>query len=252
MQRIPESLPEGTCEILLMDDCICVVSKPPGLFVHPSSLDRRLPDCRTYLENKLERSVYNIHRIDRPASGLVLYALTKDAASVLSEQFRTRAVEKKYLAIVRGHAPDEAYIDYPIPGRRGGDTVPATSYLTCLSRSVVDEPVGKFSKGWFSLVEILLETGRPHQARRHLKHIGHPIIGDTQHGDLRQNMYVRNRLGTVPLCLRAYSLVFAHPSTQEKLLCRAGLTDRWREVLDALKLFIPPTLQTSGIVHVCT
>jgi len=239
---------DSTCKILFADNDLSVVLKPPGLFVHPSALDRKLPDCRSILEATHGRRLYNIHRIDRPASGLVLFAHTKSAASALSEQFRSRTVKKRYLAIVRGHVPDKIRIEYPLAAHRGAGHADAVSVAYCLSRSVVDEPVGAYQEGWFSLTEIRLESGRPHQARRHLKHIGHPIIGDTQHGDGHQNRFARSKFGTVPLCLRAFALKFTHPASEKTMECCAGLPEWWLEILGGLGLPVPPEISLDAEV----
>ena len=237
-----------TCKILFSDDDLCIVSKPPGLFVHRSTLDRKLPDCRTILEAKFGQSLYNIHRIDRPASGLVLFALTKKAASGLSAQFRERVVEKRYLAIVRGHVPDEIRIEYPLSTYRSERPAAAASLVKCIAHSIIYEPVGIYQEGWFSLVEIMLETGRPHQARRHLKHIGHPIIGDTQYGDRLQNRFAKSKFGFLRLCLRAYGMVFSHPTLQKKVDCCAGLPPWWLEMLNGLALRMPAEISVTARV----
>ncbi|MBT3273362.1 MAG: pseudouridylate synthase [Spirochaetales bacterium] len=239
------------CTILYSDNEVCAVIKPPGMFVHPSALDRRVPDCRTYLEHTLRARLYNVHRIDRPASGVVIYARSRDAASDISFQFRERTIKKRYLAVVRGHLNDVIRADSPIGNERGSDAVPASSRLIPLAHSVVAKPVGKFAEGWFSLVEVDLETGRPHQARRHLKRAGHPIVGDTQHGDPHQNRFVKEFTGWPYLALMAYSISFRHPAQDLAITCCAGIPDWWEPLLDGLSLQVPSDIsQDASAVNI--
>ncbi|MAG13485.1 MAG: pseudouridylate synthase [Spirochaetales bacterium] len=240
---------ESQCKVLFADDDICVVLKPPGMFVHPSALDRKLPDCRTYLEAEYGTTMFNVHRIDRPASGLVLFARTKTAAATLSAQFRLRKVTKRYLAIVRGHMDSSILIAHPLSPYQGAKAVDAVSVASCLDQSVLNEPVGIYQEGWFSLTQIVLQSGRRHQARRHFKHIGHPIIGDTQYGDNHQNRFIREKFGFMRLYLRASFLAFTHPSSQLKMMCHSGLPSWWLEILGGLGLRVPSEIPTAAEVR---
>ena len=231
------------CDVLFRDDWICAICKPPGMFVHPSGLDRNVRDCRTELERSLGQRVFNVHRIDRPASGIVVYALNRECAADLSLQFRNRTVQKRYLAIVRGHVRQDLVCDEPIPGSRGGRALPAITSVVPLSTSVIPEPVGKFGEGWFSLVMAEISTGRPHQVRRHLRRMGNPIIGDTEHGDPAQNRFVAGRTGFRRLGLLAYSLECTHPTLKTGMSFCSGLPDWWREYLNCLELDVPSTLE---------
>jgi len=227
------------CSVLYEDQWICVAIKPPGMFVHPSALDRGVSDCVTELEAEKGRRVYNVHRIDRPASGLVVFALDRESAANLSAQFRDRSVHKHYLAVVRGHVTENIMIDEPISGHRNAPAVPAITRVTPLSQSVVPAPVGKFDEAWFSLVLAEIETGRPHQVRRHLKRVGHPVIGDTQHGDTAQNHFAETRTGIRRLALLSYRLQFAHPHDGKTVGYCSGIPDWWETYLAALGLEMP-------------
>ena len=104
--------------ILFLDHSVCVVDKPRDVFVHPNPLDRDAHDCLHLLRGSLGGSIYNVHRIDRPTSGIVLFCLTKPAASHVSAQFREGSIGKYYLALVRGHFEKETVVDLPIPRSR--------------------------------------------------------------------------------------------------------------------------------------
>ncbi len=239
---------EISIPILYLDESICVIDKPPEVFVHPNPLDRSAPDCINLLGRRLDAFIYTVHRIDRPTSGALVFALNKHAASALSSQFRGGEIEKRYLALVRGHLTDRVRVDRPVPRSKRGERVAATSTVGPVAHAVVDEPVGRYEEGWFSLVEVRLHTGRFHQARRHLRALNHPIIGDTSHGDPAQNRFFRSRVGESRLFLRAYVLKFAHPGTNERMEVTAGLPLWWRTALEAIGLALPPEYSTAARV----
>jgi tRNA pseudouridine65 synthase len=228
--------------ILHYDDEIAIIDKPGGLIVHPNKYARREPNLINTVGGRLQRRIYTVHRLDRGTSGLMLFALTREAAGRLSEQFRSRAVEKHYLAAVRGHPAPEGTIEKPL--RRAGEEEgrPATTHFETLARSEVPVPVGPYETAWFALVELTLVTGRPHQARRHLQNIDHPVIGDQQHGDRANNRFFWDRIGERHLLLRALRLRFEHPRTGARVSAYAGVSPLWQTALSILELPLPPSL----------
>lgn len=236
--------------ILYRDQAIVLVDKPPGLLVHPNPHERGAPTCLWMVSDRLGAQVRTVHRIDRAASGLVLLALTQESASLMSAQFRQRTIGKEYLAIVRGHMNEACTIDLPVPRDLGSVPVPSLTSARPLARAVVHEPVGRYDEGWFTLVAVELLTGRMHQARKHLHHINHPIIGDKKHGDPAQNRYFQRRFDTRELFLRAYRLRFDHPVTGRPVEACAGLPERWLLVAAGIGLDIPPQLQREPSVRV--
>jgi len=236
--------------ILYRDESICIIDKPADVFVHPNPLDRGAEDCVTNLHQRLGVFVFNVHRLDRPTSGAVVFALDKDSAGELSRQFRDGLVAKRYLALVRGHLRESVRIDLPIPRSKSGERVSASSTARPIDTSVVPEPVGRYDEGWFSLVEIELHTGRFHQARRHLRSIDHPVIGDTSHGDPAQNRYFRSAVGESRLFLRSYRLEFDHPTSGLRVRVVSGAPDWWNLALRRVGLRLPPSYQTDASVIV--
>ena len=234
--------------ILYRDRAIVVVDKPSGLLVHPNPHERGARTCLWLLRDCLGADVHTVHRIDRGTSGLVLFAMARESASLLSAQFRDRSVAKQYLALVRGHILEPRTIDLPVPRDIGLDPVPSSSYVTPLSRAVLHEPVGRYPEGWFTLVLIDLLTGRMHQARKHLHHIDHPVIGDKKHGDRAQNRFFSERFGQAELLLRAYRLRFTHPLTGDPVQACAGFPESWLRVADSLGLEIPADLPREPFV----
>ncbi len=225
--------------ILYRDDAIVVVDKPSGLLVHPNPHERGAPTCLGLLRDALGADVLTVHRIDRGASGLVLFAATRESASLLSAQFRERSVGKSYLALVRGHLMEARTIDQPLPRDLGSAPVPSRSFVTPLARTVLHEPVSIYPEGWFTLAQVDLATGRMHQARKHLHHIDHPVIGDKKHGDGAQNRFFADRLGARELFLRAYGLRFRHPATALTVEACAGLSESWLRITELIGLAVP-------------
>jgi tRNA pseudouridine65 synthase len=183
--------------ILHRDSRCVVVDKPPNLSTHrgwDASDDALLQRVR----DAVSAYVYPVHRLDRGASGIVLFALDRDAARAFSASWDS--AEKIYLAITRGH-PTAGTIDHPIPRAPGEPRVPAVTHVRCL------ELLGRYA-----LVEARPVTGRLHQIRRHLKHISCPIIGDVRYGKGEHNRIFRTQHSLHRLALHAASLSLPHPS----------------------------------------
>lgn len=184
--------------MILHRDARCVVvDKPSGVATHRGWAD----DDDALLQqvrDAVNAYVYPIHRLDRGASGIVLFALDRDAARAFSEAWDT--ADKRYLAITRGHPPEHVVIDHAIPKAPGEPRVPA-----------VTEIWRKETFGRYALVEARPHTGRLHQIRRHLKHLSCPLIGDVRYGKGEHNRLFRTEHHLHRLALHATSLTVAHP-----------------------------------------
>lgn len=102
-------------EILYQDKYLVAINKPSGLLVHKSIIDRgEIYFAMKILRDQIERWVYPIHRLDKPTSGVLLFALDSATAKIMSEQFKEHTIEKTYIAIVRGYIEERGYIDYPL------------------------------------------------------------------------------------------------------------------------------------------
>jgi tRNA pseudouridine65 synthase len=183
---------------LLHRDARCVaVAKPSGVATHrgwDDTDDALLQQVR----DLVNAYVYPVHRLDRGASGIVLFALDREAAAAFADAWP--AAEKQYLAITRGHPPEHAVIDHAIPKAPDGPRVPA-----------VTEVRRRETFGRYALVEARPRTGRLHQIRRHLKHISCPLIGDVRYGKGEHNRLWRERFGLHRLALHSAALRVAHP-----------------------------------------
>lgn len=206
----------GPLPVLYQDEAFVAVAKPAGMFVHRTEMDRRVRVVvMQTVRDQLKRPVYLVHRLDRPTSGIVLLALSSEAASVVSKLFRDRQVTKSYLAFVRGHAAETGRVDRPLTSPEVVRTAPLEAVTEYRTEQQFEIPLqsDRFPTTRCSLVRAIPKTGRFHQIRRHLNGINHPVIGDTSHGDSRQNRFFRENFGTTRLMLHAAKIGFRHPMT---------------------------------------
>jgi tRNA pseudouridine65 synthase len=192
-----------TVSILYQDARCVVVDKPSGVVVHRGWANDDNDLLRT-VRDQLGCYVYPLHRLDRGASGAVAFALDAATAALLNRQFAAADVEKRYLALTRGHPPEHGTIDHPVPKAPGEERVPALTHYRRL---------GTF--GRYALVEALPKTGRLHQIRRHMKHLSCPLIGDVRYGKGEHNRLFRSEYGLDRLALHAYCLRFTLPDAEE-------------------------------------
>ena len=165
-------------EILFCDEHLIAINKPHGLLVHRSSIASDVKEfALQLLKNQIGRWVNPVHRLDRKTGGVLLFALDKETEKAMQQAFAENKVQKKYLAIVRGHTPDEQDIDYPLRKDNGVLQDAFTTYRT-LQRAELDVALGAHATSRYSMVEARPTTGRMHQLRKHFSHIFHPIIGD--------------------------------------------------------------------------
>jgi len=218
-------------DILFQDDYLVAINKPHGLLVHRSSIARDAEEfALQLLRDQLNLHVYPAHRLDRKTGGILLFALSKDVDKLMQQQFQENLVSKKYLAIVRGHTPDEQDIDYPLRKENGTLQQAFTKYKT-LARAELDVPLGSHPTSRYSLVEANPQTGRMHQLRKHFSHIFHPIIGDRTHGCNKQNKLFKERWELDTMLLHASQLSFIHPVTKMYVHIEAPLQEEFLRVM---------------------
>ena len=231
-----------TLEILYQDEHVVAVNKPAGMLVHRSWLDRHETQfVMQTLRDQIGQLVYPIHRLDRPTSGVLLFALSSEMANLLCHQFEQKQMEKEYLAVVRGYVTGQGEIDYPLKvqldkiadkfAQQDKEPQSAVTFYDGLKTVEMPYGVGRYATSRYSLVRLIPKTGRKHQLRRHMKHIFHPILGDTQYGDLHQNRALTEHTGCSRLMLHAEKLTFVHPLTQQPITLQAGLDEQWKNVM---------------------
>jgi tRNA pseudouridine65 synthase len=221
------------------------VEKPAGLLVHPSQLAKREEETALkLLRDQLGQWVFPVHRLDRPTSGVLLFALSNEAASVLAQKFQNEEVEKTYYAVVRGWLPSgpqtfeqelrkvtrakkydgeyqRAVTDYEV----------AESYELPFSTHA-DHPTSRYS-----LVRVHPKTGRWHQIRRHFAMASHPLVGDTVYGAGVHNRLFREKLGAHRLFLHCAEMSFFEGAERKTL--SSELPQEFRERLHEYRVESP-------------
>jgi 23S rRNA pseudouridine1911/1915/1917 synthase len=226
-------------DILHEDDDLIVVNKPAGLVVHPAAghssgtlVNALLYHCKELpgISGELRPGI--VHRLDKDTSGAMVAAKSDVAMAGLSEQFKARLVEKEYLALVWG-VPDPASGRLETPfGRSNGDRKMMSVHTNSDKVAITAYEVEECFPG-ASLLRVRIETGRTHQIRVHLAHLGHSVVGDRVYGRRRK------RELPVPVArqmLHAEKLAFQHPRTGKRVAFTAPLPDDMRELIDALKV----------------
>lgn len=229
-------------EIIYQDEWLVAVNKPSGWLVHRSWLDRHeTVFVMQTVRDQIGKHVFTVHRLDRPTSGVLLMALSSEVAHLLSQQFENHQIQKRYHAVTRGWLENEAVLDYPLleeldkiadkKATQNKEPQPAVTHYRGLATVEMPVPVGRYPTARYSLVELEPKTGRKHQLRRHMSHLRHPMIGDSKHGDLRQNRGAAEHFGCERLMLHASQLSLNHPITGEPLCIRASLDDTWMQMM---------------------
>ncbi len=211
--------------ILYRDAHIAAIDKPHSLLVHRSRQARDHVVAVQLLRDQINHPVWPVHRLDRATSGVLIFALDPETAGRCGDAFAARRVRKRYLAVVRGDPGAAGRIDHPMHPPGGGP--PQDAVTTWRRLDAVDLPAdgdGGLVRRC-ALLEVEPETGRRHQIRRHLKHIGHPIAGDTTYGDGRFNRALRAGFQCHRLMLHAADLWLDHPFTGTPLHLQAPLPD---------------------------
>lgn len=212
-------------EILYDDGVIMAVYKPAGLLTHQSKISPDRDSLVDRLRNQFENPPSPVHRLDRPTSGIVLCAHSKETARTLGLHFSEGRVHKKYMAIVRGYTPDSDRIDRPLRKDGTGEPQNARTIYKTIKSIEINIPNNKYETSRYSLVEVVPETGRFHQIRRHMAGIGHPLIGDTTHGDLRHNRIFGSYFSIERLLLHSANLRFPHPRSGKEMAISAPLPE---------------------------
>lgn len=226
-------------KLLYQDEVLLAVHKPSGLLVHRSPIDRHETEFALQYARELNAGehVYPVHRLDKPTSGLLLFARTPEAARSLGQAFMSRQVHKVYLAVVRGWPQDQGCIDYPLQleavDKQSQQVLPVQSAVSdyrTLARIELPVQVDRYPQTRYALVAMEPHEGRKHQVRRHLKQLNHPILGDIKHGKGPHNRYMETEFGR-GLFLACVQMTFPHPVSGQQLTLNAPLEPRFAEVI---------------------
>lgn len=247
--------PDNPLRLLYQDDALLAVHKPAGLLVHRSPIDRHETEFALQYARALNggKHVYPIHRLDRPTSGVLVFARNPDIARSLGQKLMAGEVEKTYLAVVRGWPQASGEIDHPLRDepedrrlrhREQAIREARTNYCT-LATTELPVAIETYPTSRYALVELTPRTGRKHQLRRHMKHISHPIIGDANHGRGRHNRYFAERFGQGRLLLAAVRMAFKHPLSGQWLGIEAAPEANFERVLEIFPDHGRPLWRTS-------
>lgn len=224
-----------TLPIFHLDEALVAVHKPSGLLVHRSDIARQETRFAVQiLRDQLGRQVTPLHRLDRGTSGVLLFAFDPQL------NLDWNRVDKAYLAVVRGHAPERGEVDHPLappPDPYAPRAPVAQSALTRFERLATTElpfSVDRYPCSRYSLLRLEPVTGRRHQLRRHMKHIAHPIIGDATYGKGRHNRFFADHLDAPRLLLACVEMCLPHPLTGQPLRLTAPLNGDFASLIQTL------------------
>ena len=223
----------GALHVLYEDNHLIAVMKPAGVLTQGDASGE--PSLMDWVKDWLRQRYHKpgnvflglLHRLDRPVSGVLLFAKTSKAASRLSQQFRERTVEKHYLACVEGAlTPPAGRLAHFIAHTEGSRSVRVSNTQHTGAKSASLRYDTRWSDARVSVLDVQLETGRKHQIRAQLAHVGHPILGDRLYGARADDS------AAIALC--SVSLAFAHPITKQPLT-----------------IVLPPALLPPALRHGC-
>ena len=224
-------------EIIYEDKDIIVVNKPKGMVVHPANgnpdgtlVNAIMAICKDSLSGiggELRPGI--VHRLDKDTSGVLIVAKNDKAHINMSEQIKEHKVEKTYIALVRGIVKEnEASIDMPI-GRSDKDRKKMAVKKNGKNSITHFKVLERFPKHNCTLLEIKIETGRTHQIRVHLSHIGYPVIGDEVYSSGKNEWNIKGQ------CLHAKSLKFRHPITNKEMFLEAKIPDYLKNIIEDME-----------------
>lgn len=241
-------------DIVLNRSSFLVLNKPPGWIVNDAATVKNQPVIQKWLADKFSYPIAKdreyrsgiVHRLDKETSGLLIVAKTQKAFINLQKQFKERKVEKEYTALVHGKIEvKKGSVEAPVgrlPWRRDrfgvlpGGRVASTKYkLVSFYELKLDQRVGRSGgreMSGFSLLKLFPKTGRTHQIRIHMKHIGHPLVADDFYAGRKRAR--ADRKWCPRLFLHASTLVFTNPETQEKVKVESHLAADLQEALKNL------------------
>ena len=229
---LPENIP---IDIVYEDDDILIVNKKQGMVVHPAAgnftgtlVNALLYHCKTLSNINGEFRPGIVHRIDKDTSGILIITKNNKSHINIAKQLKDHLVRRKYIALTEGVIKvDKATINFPIgrhPINRKEMTVNIKNGRTAITQFKV---LKRYTKN--TLIEVLLHTGRTHQIRVHMKHIGHPLVGDMVYGFKKQKFKLGGQL------LHAQELGFVHPTTGKYVDFEVELPEYFIKVIELLK-----------------
>lgn len=252
-------------DVVYEDSQLMVVNKPAGLVVHPgvgnftgtlvNALAWHLRDVEGYDPNDPEVGL--VHRIDKDTSGLLVVAKTPDAKTKLGLQFFNKTTHRSYNALVWGNVKDD---EGRIEGNIGRDPKDRLRMAVFAPDSGIGKPAVTHYRvierfGYVTLIECILETGRTHQIRAHMRSIGHPLFADERYGGMEilrgersasYRAFVQNCFSLCPRqALHAHTLGFVHPTTGKQMDFTSEWPEDMRQLIEKWRTFIAGTTKNT-------
>lgn len=218
---IIKPMAKNKLDILYWDKYYIAVSKPSGILVHPyQSQDKDRRHLMRSLKKQTDLYLHPVHRLDKPVSGVVLFALSKEATREIQDIWHTDLVVKKYITMCKGEVPEEGVFDFPLKGENGEYQDAKTEFKRIAKN---DE---------YSLVDVSIATGRFHQIRRHFARRMFNLVGDTMYGKGVYNNYFRQKYKLYRIFLHSYELSFQHPFTKRWVHIKTQPPKELQDVID--------------------
>ena len=227
----PENIP---LNIVYEDEDLLVINKQVGLVVHPCNTTKNHTLVNALMYHIKNLSTINgvlrpgiVHRLDKDTGGLIIVAKNDNAHKKLSEQLKDKTLNREYKALIKGRTKE----DFVVEGYLGRNPKNREQ------RAMVSEANGKYSKtiftidrvyDHFTLLNCKLTTGRTHQIRAHLKHINHPIVGDSLYGGVEKTIKTQGQL------LFAYKIQFMHPTSNKLMQFEVDLPEYFKDIISKL------------------
>ncbi|BCE00719.1 pseudouridine synthase [Marinicellulosiphila megalodicopiae] len=215
-------------EICYIDENYVVINKPRGMLVHPVDTPHPKNEiAMKVIRDQLGKQVYTVHRLDRPTSGLLLFALNVPAVQIMQKMFEQQQVQKKYIAVVHGKTQHQWQNNDELEKPENKEMKSASTSF----RQLQFRKKGSFAEDEnleVSILEAQPHSGRYHQIRRHLANANLPIVGDYLYGDIDHNIQVAEHTQIPRMMLMAHELSFTHPFTQQPITINAPLCEDFK------------------------
>jgi tRNA pseudouridine65 synthase len=243
MRRMNPLAAAETLPVLYQDAHLVAVHKPSGLLVHRTGIDRHETRFAVQIvREQTGRFVFPVHRLDKGTSGVLVFAFDAETARTLGTAFESGAVQKRYLAVVRGIPPESGCIDHALTRLRDdyaegrADPAPQRAVTTFRRLAAWELPhrVDRYPTSRYALMELEPLTGRRHQLRRHMKHIAHPIIGDATYGKGAHNRLFQSLFDSRRLLLACTGMTCNHPASGALLSIEAPLAAEFAALIETL------------------
>ncbi|MEL6557807.1 MAG: pseudouridine synthase [Bacteroidota bacterium] len=218
-------------EILFEDNYLVAVNKPEGMLVHKTKIaaDVKTGFALQTVRDQVGKKVFPVHRLDRPTSGVLLFAFNPITANSLMTQFDQKTIRKQYRCVVRGFTETAGSITEPLMKENGNFQESQTDF-ELIEHFELPIANSRFDSTRYSILKVAPKTGRTHQIRRHFAKKRHYLIGDTKYGDLKSNRAFQEYSGINGLMLHAESISFTHPDTRNEIAVTADLPPKFHKL----------------------